>query len=98
MNTRSRAGLAAGVLLVVVLTLGACAAGPNVDVAPTGAGFLLGLWHGIILPVTFVIPLFTDTVTIYEVNNNGNWYDFGFVVGLALFSGPALAGGRGRRG
>lgn len=98
MNTRSRAGLAAGVLLVVVLALGACAAGPNVDVAPAGAGFWLGLWHGIILPVTFVISLFTDTVTIYEVNNNGNWYDFGFVVGLSLFSGPALAGGRGRRG
>ncbi|KAA0918458.1 hypothetical protein [Dietzia sp. ANT_WB102] len=97
MITRSRAGTAAGVLLVVVLALGACAAGPNVDVTPTGAGFWLGLWHGIILPVTFVISLFVDTVTIYEVTNNGNWYNFGFVAGLALFSGPALAGRRARR-
>ncbi|MDV7999947.1 hypothetical protein [Rhodococcus sp. IEGM 1408] len=94
MTTPRRAGAAAGVLLVVVLALGACAAGPNVDVGAAGAGFWLGLWHGVILPVTFVISLFTDTVTVYEVSNNGNWYDFGFVLGLALFSGPAMAGGR----
>ena len=93
-----RAGAAGGVLLVVVLVLGACAAGPNADVSAGGAGFWLGLWHGIILPVTFVISLFTDSVTIYEVVNDGNWYDFGFVLGLALFSGPAMAGGRARRG
>ena len=98
MTTGRRAAAAGGVLLVVVLTLAACAAGPNVDVTAGGAGFWLGLWHGIILPVTFLISLFTDTVTIYEVDNNGNWYDFGFVLGLALFSGPAMAGGRARRG
>jgi hypothetical protein len=32
-------------------------------------------------------------VSIYEVNNNGNWYDTGFVLGIACaFSG---AGGGG---
>ena len=29
-------------------------------------------------------------VNIYEVNNNGNWYNFGFMLGVAVvFSGPA---------
>jgi hypothetical protein len=72
-------GLTAALLL---LTLSACTAGPNHQVITTGpegtvAGFWLGLWHGIIAPVAFVISLFTDDVNIYEVHNNGNWYDFG---------------------
>ena len=82
---------------VVVLLLAAltgCAAGPNDMVAPTAdAGFLLGLWHGVITPVTFVISLFTDTVNVYEVENNGNWYDFGFVLGLSVAFGGGAAGG-----
>jgi hypothetical protein len=94
------------VLLVLVAILGAtlllssCAAGPNPS-AGTGeepAGFWLGLWHGIILPVTFVISLFTDDVSVYEVANNGNWYDFGFVVGVAMsLGGSGGAGVRARK-
>ena len=72
------------------LVLAACAPGAN-DVAAAGgqqlAGFWLGLWHGIIIPVTFVISLFNDSVNIYEVHNNGNWYNFGFVFGLSIVFG-----------
>ena len=83
-------------IVAAVLVLAACAAGPN-PVAqahqPDAAGFWLGLWHGLISPVTFVISLFNHNVNIYEVNNNGNWYDFGFMVGIAtVFSGPAGSG------
>ncbi|HLS24531.1 MAG TPA: hypothetical protein VK063_01505 [Beutenbergiaceae bacterium] len=94
MNKRPAALSVAGLILLVLLTLSACAAGANPAQMPEGAGFWLGLWHGIILPVTFIISLFTDSVSIYEVDNNGNWYDFGFVLGLALFSGPFMAAGR----
>ena len=79
---------------VTVVLIAGCAAGANPAASPAGYGFWWGLWHGIILPVTFVVSLFTDTVTIYEVDNSGNWYDFGFVLALALFSGPVLAGRR----
>ena len=80
------------VLLLLVLVLGACAAGVNeaVDVADAEgdtAGFFLGFWHGLIIPVTFVISLFTDSVSVYEVHNNGNWYDFGFVFAVVAFVG-----------
>ena len=47
------------------------------------AGFLAGLWHGLICPVTFIVSLFNPKVRIYEQNNNGGWYDFGFVVGVS---------------
>jgi hypothetical protein len=97
--TKSRGRLAVLFVLVAVL-VAACAAGPNTDVAHTAqnAGFWPGLWHGLITPVTFVISLFTDHVNIYEVHNNGNWYDFGYVLGLMVtFGGAARSGGAASR-
>ena len=97
--------MVAGVLVAALVVLAACAAGPNAGVG-TGsppAGFWLGLWQGLISPITFLISLFTDKVNIYEVYNNGNWYDFGFMLGVSIaFGAPARAGRRrvrsGRRG
>jgi hypothetical protein len=84
--------------VVAMLLLASCVAGPNpaAGTGPEPAGFWLGLWHGIIIPVTFVISLFTDSVSVYEVANNGNWYDFGFFLGLLISLG-ASGGGAGRR-
>jgi len=97
-------GLAVIGLITLVVVLGACAAGPNPEVGVASAtgevgGFLPGLWHGIISPITFIISLFTDDVSVYEVHNDGNWYDFGFVLGAGiLFGGGFLGIGRsGRR-
>jgi hypothetical protein len=58
---RTRTCLWLGVVLAL-LTLSACAAGPNemVDTGPDPAGFWLGLWHGLISPITFLISLFTS--------------------------------------
>ena len=91
--TGSRGRLAV-LFVVVVLAVAACAAGPNPEVSHTAqsAGFWLGLWQGLITPVTFVISLFTDNVNIYEVHNNGNWYDFGYVLGLMVAFGGAASG------
>ena len=91
--------LVALAFLAFVLT--SCAAGPNVargapDAGGDVAGFWLGLWHGVIAPVTFIISLFKNSIDLYEVHNNGNWYNFGFVLGAGiLFSGGA-AGSRKR--
>jgi hypothetical protein len=91
--------VAAGVLL---LTITSCAPGPNVQegVVQGGeiAGFWLGLWHGVIAPITFVISLFSDTVNVYEIHNNGNWYNLGFVLGAGVLLGGGGAGSRGRKG
>ena len=87
------------VAILVVLTLAGCApeANPEAGVpAANGdlAGFWLGLWQGVIAPVTFVISLFSDSVGIYEVHNNGGWYDFGYVLGLGMIVGGSSAASR----
>ena len=86
--------------LVLVLTACAAGANPATDIPSSEgevAGFWLGLWHGIIVPVTFIISLVSDTVGIYEVHNNGGWYDFGFVIGASVFLGGSGAGAKGAR-
>lgn len=84
---------------VLALVLAACAPGVNPEVgaaSPDGdvAGFWMGLWHGVIAPITFVISLFTDNVNLYDVYNNGNWYDFGFVLGAGILFGGGGVGSR----
>lgn len=86
-------------LMVVALVLSSCAAGPNtfVDTQPQ-SGFLMGVWHGAISPITFVVSLFDEDVSIYEVRNTGHWYDLGFVLGCSVaFSSAARSGGAGSR-
>jgi hypothetical protein len=47
---------------------------------------------GLISPITFIVSLFNDKVNIYEVHNNSNWYNFGFMLGVSCaFSGGARA-------
>lgn len=50
------------------------------------AGFWYGLWHGWIIGISFIFSLFNDDIAIYAINNNGNWYNLGFVLGLGGFS------------
>jgi hypothetical protein len=68
------------------LALSACAATQQSDaVASSAPGFLLGLWHGFIFPVAWIVSLFFDKVAIYAVPNNGGWYDFGYFLGIVVF-------------
>jgi hypothetical protein len=71
-----------------VLALSACAATQAPDAVahnPDTPGFLLGLWHGFIFPVAWIVSLFADKVAIYAVPNNGGWYDFGYFLGIVVF-------------
>ena len=87
-------------LAVVLLVLASCAPGIN-ELANvpsrTGvvSGFWRGLWNGVIAPVTFIISLFDKGVQMYDVHNNGAWYNVGFFIGItALFGGGAGSAAR----
>ena len=88
------------ILLVVLLS--GCAPGPNqAEDTPNRngvvAGFFTGFWHGLISPITFVVSIFDRQVRLYEVHNNGGWYNFGFVLGAGLFLSGGILGRKRRK-
>jgi hypothetical protein len=87
----------AWVFLVSLIFSISCAPGPNKlartpDREGEVAGFWLGVWHGLIAPITFVVSVFSDKVSLYEVHNSGGWYNFGFVLGAGLFLSGGILG------
>jgi hypothetical protein len=81
------------VLAVLAVALTGCVAAANEAANSNGAGFWSGLWQGLISPVMFIVSLFSDKYGIYEIDNNGGWYDFGFMLGVSIvFSGGVGAG------
>jgi hypothetical protein len=91
-----------GLIAILFIMAAGCVAGPNTlantpDNRGQVAGVWLGLWHGIIAPVTFVISLFDPNVQMYDVHNDGAWYNFGFLLGLGVFFGATSGGFVSRR-
>ncbi len=80
-----------GSLVVLVLTLSACAAGTAAFDPSDPAGFFSGIWHGWIAPFALIAHLFDGDVRIYEVDNTGIWYDVGFYIAvISGFGGISL--------
>ena len=77
--------------LFVLLSIASCADVTEIQecVGDSPYGFLGGLWHGMIAPVSFILSLFMDEVAMYAVNNNGSFYDFGFVLGAGILFGSS---------
>ena len=71
---------------ILIIVTSSCAPG-NTRFDEKPAGFWAGLWHGLICVITFIISLFTDSVEMYEVTNNGGWYNFGFLLGAIIALG-----------
>ena len=71
------------VLLVVIVLFTSCADVEQINecVISETYGFWNGLWHGIVSPISFIGSLLSDNIAVYGVNNNGGWYDFGFLWG-----------------
>jgi hypothetical protein len=73
-------------VFILIIVTSSCAPG-NTKFDEKPAGFWAGLWHGLICVITFIISLFSKSVEMYEVSNNGGWYNFGFLLGAAIALG-----------
>lgn len=74
-----------------VVVLAGCFPGGSTYSADEPAGFFSGVWHGWIAPLSLIVGLFKDGIRIYEPNNTGWWYDFGFYIAvIAGFGGIAI--------
>jgi len=78
------------VLGSVVFLLASCAHQPIPPAHEGLPGFWLGLLHGFLIMFSFAASLFTHA-RIYAFPNSGGWYDFGYLLGVAMFFG---GGGR----
>jgi len=87
---RNKASIYLLLLFVAVLLLTGCAdvshIKPCLPEIEHTYGFWGGLWHGMIAPFAFIGSLFCDDIAVYALNNNGGWYDFGFVLGVGGLS------------
>lgn len=97
----NRRYLALGLVFFVGLTFLSCAPGNNrwdQDINPGHeAGFWAGIWHGLIIIVTFIVSLFTKEVGVYEISNTGWPYNLGFLIGLFCSVGGGFRIARRRR-
>lgn len=89
-------------MLAIVLLAAACVPGPNAQANVPNedgnlGGFWDGLWQGVIAPITFIVSLFNHNVAMYEVHNNGGWYNLGYLLGLAIILGGSGGGASRRR-
>jgi len=68
--------------LILILFIGCADVTPIEEcIVNTPYGFWGGLWHGIIAPFAWI------GIALYAVNNNGGWYDFGFILGIGALGG-----------
>lgn len=52
-------------------------------------GFWGGLWHGMIAGISFIGSLFNHEIAVYAINNNGAWYNLGFLFGVSASLGSS---------
>lgn len=77
------------ILMCAMLTIGCAPPGHN-PVQGT-AGYPEGFFHGFALMINYLFSMLSDDIGIYEINNNGFPYNFGFFMGVtAFFYGPNL--------
>ena len=87
MNLRNFLSFKLLALIPLMFLLASCAAGDIRFTSESPAGFWFGLWHGVISFISLIIHLFNGSVTVYELNNTGGWYDFGFLLGVICIWG-----------
>lgn len=66
----------------LILLLTGCLPGDGRNTEERPAGFLWGIWHGWMAPVSLVFGLFRSHIRIYETANTGWWYDLGFYIAV----------------
>lgn len=78
-------------LLMITMQLAGCVPGDGASTLSKPAGFLTGIWHGWIAPISLIWSIFNPAIGIYEAVNTGWWYDFGFYIAIISgFGGIAL--------
>ena len=67
--------------LLLILFTGCGSVNPN-EGTGNNFGFFSGIWDGWTIFFAFIGKMLGYKINIYEVSNNGNWYNLGFLIGV----------------
>ncbi len=69
---------------------------PTRDYSGAPANGWLGIWQGLIVYLSFIASWFDNNIVLYQANNTGFWYNFGYLIGLWIAIGAFAGGSRAR--
>ena len=84
--------LVAAAIYITVYHVGMPTRDINLSGAP--ANFWLGLWQGLIICLSFIASWFDNNIVLYQVHNNGFWYNLGYLIALSVSVGGIARGFR----
>ncbi|NQV15896.1 hypothetical protein HQ531_10600 [bacterium] len=77
---------------LIIFSISACMPNPGESAGAAPSGFFKAVWHGWIAPISLIVGFFNDSTRVYDPNNTGWWYDFGFYIAvISGFGGLSLA-------
>jgi hypothetical protein len=82
--------LVAAAIYIIVYHVGM----PTRDLSGAPANFWWGLWQGLIIVLSFIASWFDNNIVLYQVNNNGFWYNLGYLIALSVSVGGIARGSR----
>ena len=85
--------LVAAAIYIIVYHVGM----PTRDLSGAPANFWWGLWQGLIIILSFIASWFDNNIVLYQVNNNGFWYNLGYLIALSVSVGGIARGSRPRK-
>ena len=85
------------VLALAAILLSSCLPGDGKNTPEKPANFLSGVWHGWVAPISLIAGIFNKTIRVYEPNNTGWWYDFGFYMAVVSGFGGLSLSRRGKK-
>ena len=82
-------------LIILSVLLTSCIPGDARYTVENPAGFFWGIWHGLVIWISFFIGVLTGgEFTIYESFNTGWPYNLGFLLGASSSIGISIGGVR----
>ena len=70
------------VVAIFIFCLTGCLPGDGTNTPDNPAGFFWGVWHGWMAPISLIVHFFNNDIRIYELNNSGWLYEFGFYISI----------------
>jgi len=92
LHMKTKIVLIIAIIFVITFVMMGCLPGDGKRTEEKPGNFLTGIWHGWVAPISVIVGIFNKNIRVYEAQNTGWWYDFGFYMAIISgFGGLSLA-------